>query len=604
MTTRYALAAKALLTPPAPTSSSAASTARLYAGAAIDPATGKLCEYGALLKGSEGAAWTHATALEFGRLAQGVGADIPTGSDTIFFIDHAAKPAHKKATYCRVVATDRPQKIETKRVRLTVGGDRIQYDGDLATPTAGLTTVKLHLNSTISTPNARYCTIDIKDFYLGTPMTEYEYMRIPISLIPEVIIRQYNLLPLVHNGFVIVEVRKGMYGLPQAGILANKQLRTHLATQGYSQVPLTPGLFRHVTRDISFTLVVDDFGVKYTSRADLTHLISTIQQKYTATVDTSGTLYCGLTLAWDYTNRHVDISMPGYVERCLARFRHNISVMPRPQHSPHAWIKPNYGARTQLTPAPDTSPRLSPAETTIVQEVVGTLLYYGRAIDATILVALGSIGTQQAKPTQTTKEAIEQLLSYVASHPDATVRYHASGMVLHLHSDASYLSETGARSRAGGYFFLSSGAPHPTSTPLFNGAILILSTIIKNILASAAEAELGALFYNAREAVPIRITLLELGHPQPPTTITTDNACAAGIANDSVKLKRSKAIDMRFYWIRDRVRQGQFHVRWAPGSLNRADYFTKHFSPSHHRATRSTYLHCPPTQQHTVARVC
>ena len=181
---------------------------------AVDPATGKMCEYGALLKGSEGAEWTHATALEFGRLAQGVGTEMPTGSDTIFFIDHAAKPAHKKATYCRVVVTDRPQKAVKKRVRLTVGGDRIVYNGNLSIPTAELTTVKVHLNSTISTPGARYTTINIKDFYLGITMAEYEYMRIPLSLIPQVIVDQYNLLPLVHNGFVMVEVRKGVYGLP------------------------------------------------------------------------------------------------------------------------------------------------------------------------------------------------------------------------------------------------------------------------------------------------------------------------------------------------------------------------------------------------------
>ena len=122
------------------------------------------------------------------------------------------------------------------------------------------------------------------------------------------------------------------------------------------------------------------------------------------------------------------------------------------------------------------------------------------------------------------------------------------------------------------------------------------------VMASAAEAELGALFFNAREAIPIRNTLREMGHPQPPTPITTDNACAAGIASDTVKQKRSKAIDMRFYWIRDRVKQGQFCVRWAPGTMNRADYFTKHFWPAYHRAIRSTYLQ--PTQQHTATRVC
>jgi hypothetical protein len=329
---------------------------------AVNPATGKMCEYGALLKGSEGAKWTHATALEFGRLAQGVGTEMPTGSDTIFFIDHSLKPSNKKVTYVRVVATDRPNKAVKKRVRLPVGRDRIQYDGDLATPTAGLTTVKLHLNSTISTPGARYSTLDIKDFYLGTPMAAYKYMHIPIAMIPQVIIDQYHLLPLIHNGFVMVEIRKGMYGLPQAGILANRQLRAHLATQGYRQVTHTPGLFKHDTGDISFTLVVDNFGAKYTARADFDHLVTRIQQRYTATIDRSDELYCGLTIEWNYAKRWVNISMPGYVDKCIRRFAPHFETHPPPkQHAPHDWAKPNYGAQTQFIPPPDNTPPPSPS---------------------------------------------------------------------------------------------------------------------------------------------------------------------------------------------------------------------------------------------------
>ena len=114
---------------------------------------------------------------------------------------------------------------------------------------------------------------------------------------------------------------------------------------------------------------------------------------------------------------------------------------------------------------------------------------------------------------------------------------------------------------------------------------------MREVLSSAAEAELAALFHNGKEACPIRICLEELGHPQPPTAMITDNSTAFGIANDTVKQKRSKAIDMRFYWIRDRVRQGHFHVYWKRGSLNRADYFTKHHPASHHQQIRSSYLH-------------
>ena len=114
------------------------------------------------------------------------------------------------------------------------------------------------------------------------------------------------------------------------------------------------------------------------------------------------------------------------------------------------------------------------------------------------------------------------------------------------------------------------------------------------VLSSATEAELGALFYNAKDAAWLCTTLANLaGHPQPPTPIQTDNACATGILNDTVKQRRSKAIDMHFYWLRDRVRQGQFLVQWRHSAENLADYFTKHHSPAHHRVMRSHNLAKP-----------
>ena len=294
--------------------------------------------------------------------------------------------------------------------------------------------------------------------------------------------------------------------------------------------------------------------------------------------------------------------MPGYIAKALLKFQESPTV--RPQDAPHAWTAPVYGKHTQLTPPPDLTTRLTAAGITRLQEVIGTLLYYARAIDSTLLVPLGTLASAQSNGTEATARAVTQLLNYCATHPNATVRYHASDMILHVHSDASYLSEAKARSRAGGYFFLSSlaadttTAPDPNSVPPpINGSVHVHCSIIQSVMASATEAELGALFYNAKDAAMLRTTLLEMGHPQPATPIQTDNACAAGITNDTVKQRRSKAIDMRFYWIKDRTQQGQFLVHWRRGTDNLADYFTKHHSPAHHRLMRSRYLlelHKPP----------
>jgi len=217
------------------------------------------------------------------------------------------------------------------------------------------------MNSTISTKNARYMTADIKDFYLNTPMECYEYMAIPMADLLDTIIEQYNLRELEHNGNVYVEIRKGMYGLPQAGRIANDKLIPILKAAGYHQAEHTPGLFTHEWRPIAFTLVVDDFGIKYIRKEHAQHLLSTLEEHYTISQDWTGTTYLGLTLKWDYQNGMVNISMPGYVEKALQRFQH--TTPSKPQHAPHAWTPPHYGAKIQLTAPINSSANLDKEQT-------------------------------------------------------------------------------------------------------------------------------------------------------------------------------------------------------------------------------------------------
>ena len=107
-----------------------------------------------------------------------------TGSNTIYFIHPSQKSANRTATYIRIVASYRLQKEDPYRIRFTVGGNRIEYLGNIATPNVELATVRLHLNSVILDVNSSYMTVDIKDYYLGTSMNRYEYMRIPVKHIP------------------------------------------------------------------------------------------------------------------------------------------------------------------------------------------------------------------------------------------------------------------------------------------------------------------------------------------------------------------------------------------------------------------------------------
>ena len=150
-------------------------------------------------------------------------------------------------------------------------------------------------------------------------------------------------------------------------------------------------------------------------------------------------------------------------------------------------------------------------------------------------------------PTTDTLEHTKQFLDYVATQEEAVLTYNASDMKLAAHSDASYLSEPNARSRSGGHFFLSSDFTVPHN----NGAILNIAHIIKHVMTSATEAELAALYITAREAVYLRIILEEMGHKQPPTQLQTDNAMAEAVSNGKIQPKRTKAMDMRFHWLRD-----------------------------------------------------
>ncbi len=192
---------------------------------------------------------------------------------------------------------------------------------------------------------------------------------------------------------------------------------------------------------------------------------------------------------------------------------------------------------------------------------------------------------QQANPTQNTKKIVHQILNYATTHPDAIITYQASDMVLAGHSNASYLLETNACSRAGEHFFMS----NDNAIPSINGAILAILQIIKAVMSSAAEAEIGALYIKCGEVIPARHTLEYLGHKQPPTPMQTDNTAALGVVNNNI-MKKLKAMDMKYHWLGCRINQHQFRHYWVVGKSNNGDYITKQHAPIHHQATRSTFL--------------
>ena len=185
--------------------------------------------------------------------------------------------------------------------------------------------------------------------------------------------------------------------------------------------------------------------------------------------------------------------------------------------------------------------------------------------------------------------ALDRLgLSDLFANPIAQrIVYKACDMVLYIQSDASHQSIRDSRSVAGGLFYLGN---HNANTMPINGPLLTLSKVIPNVAAFAGESEYAALFLNAQLGVWLRVVLDALGYPQPATSLLCDNTCAIGLANKSLKPKRSKAILMRYHWIRERVQSGEFVVTWLPGDKNIADFFTKPLPTPKHKEIQALLM--------------
>jgi hypothetical protein len=208
-----------------------------FAAAVLDDETGDLLEYQHLLRHPKYRdTWSKSFGMEIHRLA--------TTTEMIALMSKDMIPHNrcKDITYGQIICNYRSEKKDPYRTHITMGGNLINYLDDCGTPTADLLTVKLMFNSVISTPNTKFMTINIKDFYLMTPMEQYEYFHIKIELFPPDIIEEYGLRNKVDaDGNVFCEVRQGMYGLLQAGIIAQDLLTKQLNKAGYRQSKITPG---------------------------------------------------------------------------------------------------------------------------------------------------------------------------------------------------------------------------------------------------------------------------------------------------------------------------------------------------------------------------
>jgi hypothetical protein len=340
---------------------------------------------------------------------------------------------------------------------------------------------------------------------------------------------------------------------------------------------------------------VDDFLIKSDPATDdLSHFIGILKLKYPIKFVPVATSYIGYNIQLQRHHDHsldsLTISMIDYTTSGLQSLGFLQTSKP---NSPIIYTPPSYGGAVQLTPQDDT-PLATPLQQSFLRKAIGIFRYYADAIDSTLSLVLSKLAVQQSAPTVATMATLDRMLNYIASYPNASITYRPSNMQLAVHSDESYNSEPNSRSRSAGF---STCGPiiYAPDSPLnsVNGPIRTTTTVIPTVVSSATEASYAALFINGQNATIDRQTLSDLGHPQQPTIITYDNSPAGGVANRTAKIKRSKAIDMRYHWIQDRIEMGHFILKWAPGPSNLADFPSKAHSIHHFQSIRPYFVTYP-----------
>ena len=466
-----------------------------------------------------------------------------------------------------------------RRVRGAMGGDRIKSSGFNSCPVAEIDVVKTMLNvfisEAVSKPHTRLWTADISNFYLHTPLPTPVYMRVPIKHMSSDLLDKYDLRNHIEKDYIWFCVTKAIFGHPDAGLLSKRRIDAHMLKWGYSEDPLVACLYTHISNGTQFSLVVDDFLIKTESDAAVKHFKDCMADGGYPMVfneNPKQIKYIGITIDIDILNSKISLSMPGYIEKMQARWPHRGHV---PVSTPMPYSTPIYGKSMQPPTPIDLSSPLSSEAAHEHQQIIGAIQYIARIVDLEALPAVCDLASEQSFKLSSLTSKVDQLLAYMFANPSPVLVYYASDMVLQGYSDGSYLSVSKARSRAGGC-----GCFGWEGSERLNGMVYAKSTILDVIVSSAAECEYAALYLLGRDMVWLREIARALGYPQKATPLKTDNKCADGLANGTAKLSKSKAMDMRFHWIRDRVKQGHFEVSWIAGEENIADFFTKALPPS------------------------
>jgi hypothetical protein len=438
-------------------------------------------------------------------------------------------------------------------------------------------TKKCFFNSIVS-EGMRHWTADIRDFYVNAnnKLTTPCYMKISFEQLSPATIIKYSLEQHRSKGFALVEVTSALYGMPEAGRIAQDKLVAILALHGYIEEERSEKmcLFRSTDPNnrTAFIVHTDDFCIKFHDEAEAEKVITLLKDNgYITTVDREGKKFCGTTLSHDLALQRFHISQPGYLSNSLLqRYNFDSSDIPE-QQFPDKYVYPTYGQHTPMTTI-DNSPPLSTERRDIMQAALGVILFAAIWTRNDLQPTTQRLISELKAATENTWDKFIWFIGYIKRFPDRGITYYSSDMILRVHSDSNFDPK---RSTTGGFFDLMR-KDDPT---FLNGPIHFISSLQPLCAACIAEGEYIAAFINGKAALPIKQTLDAFGYPQPQTPIYCDNKCAVGIATDTNQMKRSRYIDHKFHWIRDRVRLKEFDCIWIDGNQNIADFGTKILSP-------------------------
>jgi hypothetical protein len=514
------------------------------------------------------AQWLEKLENEMTRLIDTTGTAIP--------VAYSSVPQGQVASYCSLIMEKREGK--DMRVRMVFGGDRQAPKPEWTSRNSDMVTKKIFANALVSS-GKKLCILDIKDFYIASMnvLETPEYMFIAGKDISPNLRARFGHLIDDRTGRLMLQLVKSIYGMRQAGFIAQRNLIELLKKHGYKESGYD-SIFTSEDGKVIFLTHTDDFAIGYEEEIGVEKLKTILTEAgYKLVIDKEAKNFCGFQVKYDRDAKipSITLSVEKTLEKALARFGFSLGDKQKTKTTPYPTAitqdNRNYDPREQ---AADASRMLDEKELTLLQEMIGVLRYIAMAVYGHLELCIAKIAASMAEPRLAMLEAAKRIFQYLANpaNRNRCLRYERSDMQLRAVSDASYGTETRFRSRTGGFIYLGRN----DDEEWINAPIEIICSVQQNVCTCTVEAEYVALFDIGTRLIYLKELIQGMGYTQQTIEIECDNQGAVGIATLTKNNRKMRHIAMRYHWTREQVLQKVFDIIWRTGKNNKADYATKY----------------------------